>query len=229
MSDYFYKEHPKNCDPDDFWGQVKRTVDGKPVSQEQIDMIVAAVTDGLDLGRDDVLLDLCCGNGALTTYFFQRCAGGVGVDFSEYLVEVAKRRFSARPEEHYVLGDALEYARSCPEPARFTRAVCYGAFMFLPAAGAAELLGALRRRFTSLGRLYIGNLPDKARMAGFYREGQYRPGMEDDPASPTGIWRTEEEFARLAAEQGWKASMRRMPPDFYAAHYRYDAVLVPAG
>ena len=36
----FYKEHPKTCDPEDFWGQVKRTVNGKPIPQAQIDMIV---------------------------------------------------------------------------------------------------------------------------------------------------------------------------------------------
>lgn len=72
----FYKEHPKTCARDDFWSQVKRTVNGKPVSQDQIEMIVDAVISGLSLGMDDRLLDLCCGNGALTRYFFARCSGG---------------------------------------------------------------------------------------------------------------------------------------------------------
>ena len=34
----FYKEHPKTCDPEDFWGQVKRTVN------ERYEMIFKAVT-----------------------------------------------------------------------------------------------------------------------------------------------------------------------------------------
>src|SRR5262245_10350175 len=67
-SGYVFKNHPQTCDPDDYWGQVKRTVGGQPVSQEQIDLIVAAVKRGLQLGPEDTLLDICCGNGALTTY-----------------------------------------------------------------------------------------------------------------------------------------------------------------
>jgi len=30
-----YKEYPKTLDPDDVWGQVRRTVNGKPVSEDQ--------------------------------------------------------------------------------------------------------------------------------------------------------------------------------------------------
>ena len=116
MSGYYYKEHPRTCDPEDFWGQVKRTVNSKPVSHDQIDMIVAAVCDGLALDRDDFVLDLCCGNGALTTYFFQRCAGGVGVDFSERLIEVARRHFVGKPAEEYLLQDAVEYVATCSQP-----------------------------------------------------------------------------------------------------------------
>lgn len=65
-----FKEHPKTVAQDDFWAQVKRTVNGQPVSQEQIDMIVARVKSGLILQRGDKLLDLACGNGALSRYFF---------------------------------------------------------------------------------------------------------------------------------------------------------------
>jgi len=227
MSGYFYQEHSKTCDPDDYWGQVKRTVNGKPVTQDQIDMIVAAVCDGIELEERDYLLDLCCGNGALTTYFFDRCRGGVGVDLSDFLVGIAKERFAKRPSEEYVLADALEFVKTVDRPERFTKAACYGAFMFLTADSATELLATLRRRFTSLSRFFIGNLPDRARAREFFRADQYRPGIEDDPGSPTGIWRTEEDFIRLSESAGWSVSIRRMPAAFYAAHYRYDAVLVP--
>ena len=53
--DYIHKEYPKTCRPDDFWGQVKRTVHGKPVSQDQIDMIIYAIRNGLSLSHEDIL------------------------------------------------------------------------------------------------------------------------------------------------------------------------------
>ena len=104
----FYKEHPKTCDADDFWGQVKRTVNGEPVSQEQIDMIIDAVVLGLELSEKDTLLDLCCGNGALSTLFFDRCQGGIGIDFSEYLVGIANDNFAKNGSREFFLGDVVD-------------------------------------------------------------------------------------------------------------------------
>ena len=63
--DFRHKEHPKTCAADDFWGQVSRTVNGVPVSQENIDIIVQAIRDGLSFSPDDVLLDIGCGNGGI--------------------------------------------------------------------------------------------------------------------------------------------------------------------
>jgi SAM-dependent methyltransferase len=225
----FYKEHPKLCDPEDFWGQVKRTVNGKPIPQEQIDMIVKAVLEGLELSINDALLDLCCGNGALTTYIFERCTGGLGVDFSEYLIDVARKHFLKRRNENFMLQDVVEFARTFPEPERFTKGLCYGSFMFLPTDSACELLRLLRSRFTSLLCLFIGNLPDKEKMTVFFSDRNYKPGIENDPGAPIGIWYTENEFIRLAAQSGWSARISRMPPSFFASHYRFDAVLIPSG
>lgn len=49
----------------DFWGQVKRTVNGTPVSQRQIELTVAMIKLVLETNGKDRLLDPRCGNGAL--------------------------------------------------------------------------------------------------------------------------------------------------------------------
>ena len=77
-----YKHYPKTLAPDDLWGQVRRTIHGKPVSEEQIAMIVAAIRERLALAPDDVLLDLACGNGALGSYLVDACASMFGVGTS---------------------------------------------------------------------------------------------------------------------------------------------------
>ena len=225
----FYKHHPKTCARDDFWGQVKRTVNGLPISEDQIGMIVDAVCDGLALNEEDRLLDLCCGNGALTDRLFARCAGGLGVDYSEYLIDVAQEYFSRPPERIYRLNDAVAYLRMESDPAAFTKAACYGSFQYLAPDQAHEFLATLRRRFTGIRRLFIGNIPDKQRIANFYTQNNYSPGIENDHTSPIGIWRSCDEFERLAGECGWLARFSRMPKEYYAAHYRYDAILTPGG
>ena len=58
MSDYDHKEFPKKVDAKDFWGQVKRTINGQALTQKQIDLIVEAVCNGLLFSKTDNLLDI---------------------------------------------------------------------------------------------------------------------------------------------------------------------------
>ena len=221
----FYKEYPKTCRPDDFWGQVKRTVNGVPVSNEQIQLILDAVTAGLELEPSDELLDLCCGNGALSDLLFRRCVGGLGVDFSEYLISIAGKYFATPPTRTYMLGDVVEFCRHPVEPQRFSKALCYGSFSFLEADRAECVLASLSSEFPRLTRIFIGNYPDKDRFSEFFGDRPIQTGVENDPSSPIGIWRTQEEFGELARRTCWRAEFKKMPEQYYAAHYRYDVVL----
>ena len=103
-----------------------RTQEGKPVEPKQIALIIEAAIRQLDLRTDDILLDLRCGNGALTTHLFAPCAGGLGIDYSEFLINIANQRFVTRATEAYRLSYALHYLREEAQPERFTKAVCYG-------------------------------------------------------------------------------------------------------
>ena len=116
IGEYLHKEYPKSCAPDDYWGQVCRTVKGVPVRQDQIDLIVNAIKNGLDINEKDVILDIGCGNGALSQYFFEDCLAYHGVDFSEYLIDVAKKNFENKPAHTFELIDAIKYVDVCKNP-----------------------------------------------------------------------------------------------------------------
>ncbi len=234
-----YDAHPRSRPRTDFWGQVRRTVHGRPVSDKQIDLIIAAVAATLELGPDDTLLDLACGDGALSDRLFQYCAGGVGVDVSEYLIGVAQEYF-ATPSRQYVRADAADWVEAEANPGRFTKAVCYGSFSYLSDDAAARMLRTLQRRFPRVGRVLLGNLPDPARASGFYgvsgdatgRAGKRvgrAPGLRTPnlrtPESDLGIWRDEAEITALAGP-GWQVTTRPVPPEFFDAQYRYGALLV---
>ena len=53
-----FKEYPKKLSPTDFWVQVKRTVNGQPVPESQIALIIDAIRQALHLQPHDRLLDL---------------------------------------------------------------------------------------------------------------------------------------------------------------------------
>lgn len=222
-----FKEYPKSLPSTDFWGQVKRTVNGHPVSEQQIEMIVAAIQPALRLQAQDSLLDLACGNGALSRFFFSQCNEFLGVDFSEVLIDVARANFE-QPGRHFVLADVGQYVRQEQVPERFTKVLCYGSFPYFPEQTARLVLQHLHAVFRRVERVFIGNLPDLARQGAFFTDGRDHAQELKDPESKIGIWRSEDEFRALAADCGWEACFHRMPVAFYAAHYRYDVLLTRA-
>ncbi len=223
--DYLHKEHPKSCASDDFWGQVSRTVHGVPVSQDQINMIVSAIKDGLAFSSEDVLLDIGCGNGALSRYFFDDILQFQGVDYSEYLIEIAKTNFEKAPDYIFKEFDAASYVQNEAEPERFTKCLIYGAFTYLSSQDAEIVLSGLFERFIDIKTVYIGNLPDRDRAHLFYPEGKEFSHLLDDKNSPIGIWRSKNDFIHIVNKAGWDIDIREMPEGFYAAYYRYDVIL----
>lgn len=223
-----YDAHARTCDPSDLWGQVKRTINGKPLPDAQIELILASVTDALALSPRDVLLDLCCGNGALSTHWFAGCADGVGVDASPYLIEVARRHFAPDTPERFVLAEALDYLRSTVRRRDFTKAVCYGSLQYFSVQRAHDVLTALRTHCPALTRVVIGNVPDRDRAAAFFRAQMPESSELDSPLSPIGMWHTRQGFAAMARRSGWECETRIMPASFHAAHYRFDAILTPS-
>lgn len=219
-----FKDYPKTVAPQDFWRQVKRTVHGQPVGDDQIAMIVEAVGRALEFQPQDILLDLACGNGALSHFFFGQCQEFLGVDYSEVLIDIARANFE-RLGCRFMLDDVAAYVCQEQNPERFTKVLCYGSFSFFTEKTARLVLRRLNASFQQVERVFIGNLPDLSRHMDFYTDGHDHGHELKNSESKIGIWRSEEEFRVLAADTGWKAAFFRMAPSFYAAHYRYDVLL----
>ncbi len=220
-----YDAHARTCAPDAFWAQVKRTVHGKPVPDEQIDLIVEEIKRQLTLTPADVVLDLACGNGALSQRLVDGCSALVGVDLSPYLIDIANRHFAQAPRVSFVADGAAQYLRAEPAPERFTKVLCYGSFAYFSEEDARATLALLNTRFVNVESVFIGNLPDRARAAAFYAPREPLPGELDDHQAQIGLWRTREAFADMAGDAGWDASFSTMPGGFFSVHYRYDVLL----
>jgi len=220
-------DHPKTVGRHDYWAQIKRTVDGRPVTEEQIRLIVDTIAERLELAPDDCLLDLGCGNGALSARLFDRVAACLGIDFSDYLIGIANTDFARPPDFRFAVDDIAGYLCREPRPEQFTKAICYGCYSYLPESAAHDSLRALATRFPNVGQIFIGNLPDRELHGSFFRE-PVAAAVLADPESKIGIWRSRAEFAELAAATGWRAGFSVMPDDFYASRYRYDVTLTRA-
>ncbi len=75
--------------------QVGHSINGSAISQLDVDVIINDITNGLSLNKNDSLLDLCCGNGAITHKLSKTCRNIVAIDLSKELISIAKKQFSA--------------------------------------------------------------------------------------------------------------------------------------
>lgn len=222
---FSYDEHARTCAPDDFLGQTRRTVKGVPLSVDQVQMIITAIKSNLQLSPEDSLLELACGNGALSQFLFGSCKDYLGVDLSEYLISVAKKNFEVLPHYRFSVQEALQYVAKEPQPERFTKGLCYAGFQYFSDKNAAEILHSIYKNFSNIQTIFIGNLPDKERAAKFYKGEQPSTEELSDCSTAIGVWRTRNEFSQLTRDTGWKVRFSTMPGEFHASYYRYDVLL----
>jgi SAM-dependent methyltransferase len=224
-----YDAHARTVAEDAYWQQVRRTINGKPVAESQILLIVDAIFNGLSLAEMDVVLDLACGNGALSSYLFDKCAGLVGVDISPYLIDIAKQGFARPPDFCFCADHVMSYLAGERDTARFTKALIYAGLQYLSRDDAVTVLNALNQRFPRISKVFIGNIPDKRYANKFFGTPPPAEAELNDHEARIGVWYLPEEIAALARSTGWRASFSYMPADFYLANHRFDVTLERAG
>ncbi|MGD0983643.1 MAG: class I SAM-dependent methyltransferase [Acidimicrobiales bacterium] len=219
-----YQEYPKTLPRDDFWGQVRRTIMGRRISETEVALIVDHIRDQLRLRRSDTLLDIGCGNGALSARLFDDCAGYVGVDLSPYLIEVAQEFFERPPTHLFFNSDAAQFVEFLDEPGRFTKGLCFATLQYLPLATVRAVLQILSERFPNLCRVLLGNLPNREKADLFFNDGYNESDLQRHE-SQVGKWWSTQEIGCLASSFGWEVSYSRMSANIFNAKYRFDAIL----
>ena len=223
---YDYNERPKLFKETDFWKQVRRTVNGEDVAPEQIDLIVAQVINCLQLSHSDLLLDVGCGNGALTSLFKPYVNSILGVDPSEYLIDIARKYFEFQ-NITYTLGDnqLINDDSSCRA---YNKILMYGVSSFLTDVDLSEFISILFSPSymcsTPLKRLMIGNIRDIDKHPDFLR---LNPTIDQDPLDITtsmGKWRSKDWFNSIALRLNLNIDFFKMPESFYASYIYYDVV-----
>ena len=228
MESYYDFDHDKFaqlCSKEDFWGQIRRTVNGRPVDDIQIRMITEVITRQLQLNAQDNIIDLCCGNGALSNSYLYKTRKILGIDGSKHLIKIANQFFQKNCKLDFVCGDALDVLKSIRNPDQFTKVLCYGSFSYFDDALAKSILGKLSKDFSNVSIIFLGNLPDIKKSTEFFT--RKMPPLSDLKLHTTsiGVWRSEEQIFDLCVKSGWNAHFSRMPDDFYGSHFRFDCTL----
>lgn len=221
--DYIHKHHPKTVGRTEFWKQIKRTVNGREVSETDISHIITAVKTALELNTNDYLLDLGCGNAALASNFFPMIKSYHGVDFSTYLLEIAGEYFHIPGKTSFQELDLNARITPIKNYNEVNKVLIYGVASYLQKQNLINLIQKLSN-YKNIEKIYIGNVPDRSLASRFFAKRDITDFRLDDEKSDIGIWWDADELIQIFEENNFECDIKKMPKDFYAAEYRFDVL-----
>jgi SAM-dependent methyltransferase len=204
--------------------QVDRTLDGREMSQAQLDLTIEAVIQALELCHTDRVVDLCCGNGLITRAIAQQVASVVAVDFSEKLIEYAMQ-FNQSPNIHYAVSNVSKLAGKFYQGSN--KIYMRDSISCFDSEGLCCLLRSFRST-PSFKKLYIAGVPDANRLAVYYNTDEKMAFYREREAAGMphiGTWWAEEEITALVEAQGLKISCLPQNSELASAYYRFDCLI----
>ena len=224
MSEFLHKEYPKTVGRKEFWKQIKRTINGKEVSQKDINQIVLQIKNKLKLSSQDILLDLGCGNGALASNFYDHIKKYVGVDFSDYLIEIANEYF-LNQNSIFIKNSIQSYLNEINDDNEINKILIYGCASYLSKEDLINCLSLILKKFNKLQKIFIGNIPNLMFAKEFYDKRKVLDFNLEDEKSLIGVWWCPENLNEIMNDIGFRSKIIYMPKSFYSSHYRFDILL----
>lgn len=209
---------------DDLLYQVGKTVCGNPISDESVNIIVETIKTRLDLSKEDVVMDIGCGNGLLTNKISDFVKHVIGVEKNKDLFEVAIKN-NSNNNISYVMSDIFNIKRLKLASNKINM---YEVLQHIPYSSFRSFLFFMKELLPYNGVFFIGGVLDEERKWEFYdtRERRcelIRGLMENGEA--LGFWYHKDYIRCVAEDVGIKVDFYQQDEQLYTSHYRYDCLL----
>lgn len=242
--DYWSEVEPlQSAQLEDALRQVGKTTMGVPIGVEHLALILKAIREALELSRQDHVVDLGCGNGLVSEGIASEVASVLGLDVSPRLVADANR-FRAHETLRFAVGDFTDPALLADWPGTeevgpVWKWYAYEVIQHLSAEELGLFLKTVASRVRSENsgpgeslRLFLGSIPDRARIRDFYDTPERWALYERNRAAGVeqiGTWWKQEDLQALAEASGFTCRILPQDPSLYTAHYRFHALLTIGG
>jgi ubiquinone/menaquinone biosynthesis C-methylase UbiE len=230
----YWQEQGTALDP---YLQVGRKGGQAKQEDERLAEFAAYIASKLGLGPDDVLLDVCCGNGMFTSHLAKHCRAVVGVDFSSSLIAYANEHYASSSVQ-FICGDALDLAKlTFPDTGAFAggftkSTLCFSFQYFETPQQGQAVIAQIFQRIGSRGALYLGDVPDRDKWFVFYNSipkmlRLVKQMMQQ--RNDMGKFWSADELDHIAKTLGLEGEKIVQPAHFPYAHYRMDYLLSRPG
>ena len=209
--------------------QVGRTINRKPVSDDVFARTVDFVKTQMKLDEKSELLELCCGNGAVTIPLARVAASVIAVDFSEPLLTELQRKSREQGLSNVEtrLMSATDFSVDTPQ---FSHILHYAALQHFEESDTICLFEKAKSWLLPGGIFYIGDIPDREKLWVFANTPEYERAYFDSVKNGTpaiGTW-YEHTFLRKLAEYAHfsHCEIIEQPSWQINSRYRFDIKLV---
>lgn len=228
-----HTQHAEKQGSKEFLKQVRRTVNGEDIPAEQLNLIVNSICKNLQLTKEDIVLDLFCGNGHLSSLFIDTIKGLHGVDGSEYLIQIANENFKIKDKTSYAcadlsllnLGSMLQ--NSLYKQNDFSKILIFGAISYLPKSLLYDFSAFLFKNFINVKKIYISPIPNKKYAAEFFQKRNIDVSTInlEDNNTEIGCWYEPLEFVDIVSKSGWNVLEIPFDSNSYQSSYRFNILL----
>ncbi|MFC2055792.1 class I SAM-dependent methyltransferase [Chloroflexota bacterium] len=225
----YWNQFPAQFEETEFLKQVQYTVSGVPISPDQLNAYISDIINALEIDRNDYILDMCCGNGMITSEISKVCSSMIGIDYSQYLIYIAKKYNNPDNVTYYcmsILEKRIKKIIQMP----FTKVYICAALQYFTKPGLKKILEQIKDLSRLNSVIFIGDIPDKDRIWDFYDTEERRKNyLSSNKQNAIGTWWKKEDIADICINNGFDIMF--LPPNELtgSAHYRFNIRLVKLG
>jgi cyclopropane fatty-acyl-phospholipid synthase-like methyltransferase len=223
----YYTKRPSSFGETEFLKQVHKTVAGQPITQAQFAAQLSDIQNALGLRNNDFVLDLCCGNGIITTEMSKICEAIVGIDFSETLIQIANKYNKPENATYYCMS-VLDIGIKSVAEKPFTKIYMYEALQHFAEDDLPTLLARIVEVSSPSSVTFLGGIPDVDKLWNFYdteeRREEYRIKKSKNQEA-IGTWWEKNKLVELCKQNQFQCEVLPQNPELHSAHYRFDVRL----
>lgn len=211
---------------DDLLFQVGHTEGGQAISADQFAAMVDDLRGLLELSPEDRLLDLCCGNGAITAVLAAEVSATVGLDLVEDLVAVARRQDTAGVHVRYQQCDLRKLSElPALEEEPFSRVLLQAALQHFTPEDFNPLMREILRRSRPDAVIVIGFIPEAGKqrfLLNTLRKRLYNRYLRIRGRDVFGHWWSRAELTQACADLGLSCSFHPVHDSLLASSHRFN-------
>lgn len=219
----FWSEYQTDVANKDEQSQVLRTRNKQPIDKQKWEITHSIVMQQMKLRPDDVLLDLCCGNGLFSASFSNHVSQIEAVDISSVLTKRLMERNLINVNVSTCDIRDIKFSKQS-----FSKVLWYAGIQYLDESDIVTIIRRIHSWMKPGGILMIGDIPDRGKLWDYFNDDNRRSAYFDGLANRKpiiGTWLDTSWIEKLCLDSGFvSASAVPQYEELIYADFRYDLV-----